>query len=403
MAVGSSSSVEWQLTMVTGKALGGSTKINGLIYHRSVPGEYNAWQDAGRKNWSWQHVEPFFKKSEDSLSHGTSPSRGIEGPWQNQSVKEHFASVRTNVKIATEFGVPLLTEANDPGAPVVACTPLDATIDRENHRCSTDAAFLPRSLVSRRRNLNICTGTICTSLDIKDGNPLEVNGVFIEVESDVTQRYHVTATREVILCAGAVATPQILLFSGIGPERPLKEIGVKVFKDLPGVGARFQDHISVPIMFKALLDNSIEVLMGKPLTAVGQFLKYILNGKGILGQQVQQADVVLRSALLDDNTQLYSMEPGELDASKPSNIPDIEVMFLSVNATDQQFDGIAKSFGGFTYLCTVLRPQSYGSVQLTSSDPRQQPLWDIGTLTNEADRVPLQKAMKLALMLASNV
>ncbi|KAF5357713.1 hypothetical protein D9758_007516 [Tetrapyrgos nigripes] len=166
-----------QLTMVTGKALGGSTKINGLIYHRSVPGEYNAWQDAGRKNWSWQHVEPFFKKSEDSLSHGTSPSHGTKEPWQNQSTKkDHFPSVRTNIKIATQFGVSLLTEANDPGAPVVACTSLDAAIDRGSHRCSTDAAFLPRSLVSRRRNLDICTRTICTSLDIKDGNPLEVNG-----------------------------------------------------------------------------------------------------------------------------------------------------------------------------------------------------------------------------------
>ncbi|KAK7471156.1 hypothetical protein VKT23_002567 [Stygiomarasmius scandens] len=394
------------LTLVTGKALGGSTKINGLIYSRSVPGEYNAWEEAGRKNWGWSHVEPFFEKAENSLSHGGSPSRGTSGPWQNQSVKkEHFASVRTNVKVSAEYGIPLVKEANDPTAPTVVCTPLDATIDREKHRCSTDIAFLPRSLVAQRHNLTICPGTLCTSLDVKrteDGR-LKVVGVHLEAEADPTERYHVSARKEIILCAGAIATPQLLLLSGIGPEKHLKQVGVQVQKDLPGVGAHLQDHISVPIVFKAPLADSIEVLMGKPLTAVGQFLKYILNGKGILGQQVQQANIVLRSALLDDNSHLHSMEPAELDGHNPSNVPDIEIMFLPVNTTEQQFDGLAKSFGGFSYLCSVLRPKSIGSVQLSSLDPRQQPLCDVGTLSDAADRVPMHKSLRLALALASKV
>ncbi|THU89961.1 GMC oxidoreductase [Dendrothele bispora CBS 962.96] len=394
------------LTLVTGKALGGSTKMNGLIYSRSVPGEYNAWEQAGRKNWGWQHVEPFFKKSEDSLSHGHSLSRGNKGPWQNQSVKkEHFESVRTNIKIAVDHGIPLVKEANDPAAPAVVCTPLDATIDRDKHRCSTDVAFLPRSLAAERENLFICVETLCTSLDVKhtdDGQP-RVVGVYLEADSDATERYHVSVTKEAILCAGAIATPQLLLLSGIGPEQHLKQVGVPVLKNLPGVGFHLQDHISVPLVFKTPLDDSIEVLMGKPLTAVGQFLKYIFSGKGILGQQVQQANIVLRSALLDDSSQLHSMQPEELDGYNPLNIPDIEIMFLPVNTTGQQFDGLAKSFGGFSYLCSVLRPKSFGSVQLNSLDPRQQPLSDVGTLSDEEDRVPIRKALRLALTLAAKV
>lgn len=156
-------------------------------------------------------------------------------------------------------------------------------------------------------------------------------------------------------------------------------------------------------MFKVPLTDSIEVLMGKPLTAVEEFSKYIFSGKGILGQQVQQINVVLRSDLLDDYSHLRPMDPGEVDGNNPANIPDIEIMFLPVNTTDRQFDGLAKSFGAFSYLCSVLRPKSVGSVQLKSLDPREQPITDVGTLTNDADRVPLYKVLRLALSLAGKV
>lgn len=155
-------------------------------------------------------------------------------------------------------------------------------------------------------------------------------------------------------------------------------------------------------MFKTPITDSVEVLLGRPLTAVGEVLKYVFTGAGILGQQVQQANITLPSALLEEAGKLRPTSPEEVDGSKPSNIPDVEVMFLPVNATNRQFDGLGKTFGAFTYLCTVLRPKSFGSVQLSSTDPRQQPLTDVGTLENAEDRIPLYKALRLALALVEN-
>ncbi|KAF9459281.1 GMC oxidoreductase [Collybia nuda] len=397
------------LALVGGKALGGTSKLNGLIYSRSVPGEYNAWESDGRVGWGWKHVERVFEKSENCLSFGGSPGRGTHGPWQNQTIEEiHFKPVQLNVDAASSMGIPQ-SKSNDPDASVLGWSLLDATIDQQKHRCSTDTAFLPKSIVSRRKNLSVSTGAIVTSLDIEpvtaETDILRVVGLHLEDDSDSKKRYHVSCVKEVILCAGAIGTSQLLLLSGVGPQEHLTTLGIPVLKHLPGVGAHLQDHISVPILFKVPITDSIELLMGKPITAIKEFLKYLfLNGKGILGQQVQHANIILRSNLLDDHGQVRKhIDRSELDSHLAHNIPDIEVMFLPVNPTDRKFDGLAKAYGAFSYLCTVLKPKSFGSLRLASSDPRQQPLCDLGTLSDPEDFLPLRKALRLALLLSEKL
>lgn len=117
-----------------------------------------------------------------------------------------------NVQVAATLGFPIRSAANDPTAPAAACTLLDATIDRSKHRCSTDSAFLPRSIAAKRRNLTICVGTIVTLLDVRqtEGEP-RVVGVYIEADSGETKQLRVSAAREVVLCAGAIPTPKLLL------------------------------------------------------------------------------------------------------------------------------------------------------------------------------------------------
>jgi len=144
--------------------------------------------------------------------------------------------------------------------------------------------------------------------------------------------------------------------------------------------------------------------MKQPLAAVGEFLKYCFTGKGMFGTQVQQANIVLRSALLDENSRVVVTDIGkDLDAGDPANIPDIEIMLIPVNPTDRKFDNLRKSEGTFSYLCTVLRPKSTGSVRLASLNPREQPLCDLGTLSQADDRLPLRKVLRLALALARTV
>ncbi|KAJ3734417.1 GMC oxidoreductase [Lentinula guzmanii] len=397
------------LNLAAGKALGGTTKVNGLIYSRSTPGEYNAWQQAGRKNWSWQDVQPFFRKSEHSLSHGQDNDRNTTGPWVNRHVqKEQFKIVQRNIDMSANFNIPCVSTANDSSSPTVACTPQDATIDSNGHRCSTEEAFLPKSLVSIRKNLTICTGAIVTSLDIRqaENGRLRVFGVnFCSDSASGDHTYAASATREAILCAGAIVSPQLLLLSGIGPKEHLEQFHIPVLKELPGVGQHLQDHISVPLLYKVPLEDAVEgVLMGSPLRAVAEFLKYAVFGKGLLSQQVQQYNITLPSTLLDENSRIPpETSEAQLNAHDPRNIPDIEVMFLPVNPTSRTFKGLATSFGIFSYLCTVLRPQSHGSVRLSSTNPRDRPLCDLGMFNDSADRLPLRKALKLALELAQEV
>ncbi|KAJ3990321.1 GMC oxidoreductase [Lentinula detonsa] len=397
------------LNLAAGKALGGTTKVNGLIYSRSTPGEYNAWQQAGRKNWSWQDVQPFFRKSEHSLSHGQDNDRNTTGPWVNRHVqKEQFKIVQRNIDMSANFNIPRVSTANDSSSPTVACTPQDATIDSNGHRCSTEDAFLPKSLVSIRKNLTICTGAIVTSLDIRQAQNgrLRVFGVnFCSDSASGDHTYAASATREVILCAGAIVSPQLLLLSGIGPKEHLEQFHIPVLKELPGVGQHLQDHISVPLLYKVPLEDAVEgVLMGSPLRAVTEFLKYAVLGKGLLSQQVQQYNITLPSTLLDENSRIPpETSEAQLNAHDPRNIPDIEVMFLPVNPTSRTFEGLATSFGIFSYLCTVLRPQSHGSIRLSSTNPRDRPLCDLGMFNDSVDRLPLRKALKLALELAQEV
>ncbi|KAJ3969554.1 GMC oxidoreductase [Lentinula raphanica] len=397
------------LGLAAGKALGGTTKVNGLIYSRSTPGEYNAWQEVGHKNWSWEDVQPYFRKSERTLSHGPDDDRNTTGPWANRRIeKEQFNIVQRNINATTEFNIQRVAKANDPSSPTVSCTPQDATIDSHGHRCSAEEAFLPKSLASSRQNLTICTGAVVTSLDIRptENGRLRAFGVCLESDSGHGDHvYSVSATREVILCAGAIVSPQLLLLSGIGPEEHLEQFHIPVLKHLPGVGQHLQDHISVPLLFKVPLKDSVEgTLIGSPLRAVSEFFKYTLFGKGLLSQQVQQYNITLPSRLLDETSRIPPETSNtQLNAHDPRNIPDVEVMFLPVNPTSRSFEGLAISFGIFSYLCTVLRPHSYGSIRLSSTNPRDRPLCDFGMFNDPADRLPLRKALRLALALAEQV
>ncbi|KAJ3880591.1 GMC oxidoreductase [Lentinula edodes] len=379
------------LSLAAGKALGGTTKVNGLIYSRSAPGE---------KKWSWQDVEPFFKKSEHSLSHSQAIGRGTQGDRGSIKMSKRSSSIL--------FNIPRVSMANDTSSPNVACTPQDATIDSNGHRCSTEVAFLPKTLVSNRKNLSICTGAIVTALDIRQGEDGHLRAVGVRFSPDsghLDHKYSAFAIREVILCAGAIVSPQLLLLSGIGPREHLEQVQIPVLKNLPGVGQCLQDHISVPLLYKVPLKDAVEgVLLGSPLRAATEFLKYAIFGKGLLSQEVQQFNITLPSALLDEHSRIPSDTPEtQLDAQDPQNIPDIEVMFLPVNPTNRTFQGLGRSFGIFSYLCTVLRPQSHGSLRLSSSNPRDRPRCDLGMFNDNVDRLPLRKALKLALALAQEV
>jgi choline dehydrogenase len=176
-----------------------------------------------------------------------------------------------NIDVSLSLGVPHVHEANNPTAPVVACTHLDATINSNGKRSATSDAFLPKKLIQSRKNLDICTGTLVSGLEI---HHQKVVGVYLESDSgNSPERFRVAADREVILCAGAIATPQILLLrhgfyphlaplpqtyryphlSGIGPADHLRQHGIPIVKDLPGVGGHL---VSKPCFTSLMITHS---------------------------------------------------------------------------------------------------------------------------------------------------
>jgi choline dehydrogenase len=239
------------MTMMTGKALGGTSTIHSNVYHRSTAGEWNGFAQNGMKGWSWEDVEPFFNKSERTLTHSDVSHRGVKGllpsfrilhlangchdlgPLKNQRISTTYSSftsqfvtvrfpniapsdITCSVQAACpDLGISFINAANDPSAPSVSCTRTDLTVDESGRRCSAFSAFLPPDVARERKDrLHICPETVVKSLLFEDqDSDLRATGVCIEEEDEKKAKRPITvgARKEVVLCAGAIGTPQLLM------------------------------------------------------------------------------------------------------------------------------------------------------------------------------------------------
>ncbi|KAJ6632114.1 GMC oxidoreductase [Mycena sp. CBHHK59/15] len=390
------------LEMVLGKALGGGSRINGQVYTRSSAADFNRWSECGRQGWSYDEVEPFFTKSEGYLGLPVPKNHGSNGPWKIQPFKKFFfKSTALCAEAAQLLGIPLVDDINSPTAPAVACTKLHTTIDGEAHRSSTFHAFLPLDVaIARKDHLKICTGSVATSLHIQKGR---VVGVFFEreqSESDTGRTFYACARREVVVCCGAIGSPQLLMLSGIGPASHLKSLGIEVVKDLPGVGSNLQDHFGVSTMFQIPLKDSFHIVRDRPLRAMQEFLKYLVKGDGLFLCPITQISIFLRSALLGDDLSLHNADSSQLDSTLSTNIPDIEIMPVSYNTTDYE---VEPGTGLLSFLAVLLQPNSRGTVRLVSRDPLVRPTCDLGFLSDPRDRALIKTAVKFSKRIAEKM
>lgn len=283
------------VNMVGGRVLGGTSKVNGHLYTRSMPSEYNAWAQSGRVGWGWDDVAPWFSKSERSLTHGQQDHRGSDGmpfalshtpmltytlqdlgqtnvcrkstfrilrsaflaPFTDEQTHSVDVAAFRAIKAAAELGIPALEAANDPNAPPVSSVRADHTIDENSRRQSLFDAFLPPH-VWKRPNLTICTNAVVDSIYFEehvDGPRATGVRVVHEDPSNSIGVVNVSVRHEVVLAGGAIASPQILMLrsvvlslvkktvyananaSGVGPAEHLQTHGVQVVKNLPGVGS----------------------------------------------------------------------------------------------------------------------------------------------------------------------
>ncbi|KAK0234222.1 glucose-methanol-choline oxidoreductase [Armillaria fumosa] len=260
------------IPLMRGQALGGTSRVNGMFYTHGVPADFNRWRDMGHPDWSYEKMLPFFVKSENTLSHPESTFRICSGPWENQTFSHTTWPIIPHVKAAAKFmGVPFYPDCSDPSLPSISCVPVDITIDRAMRRCSTYSAFLPPSIFrSRQDRLKIYPDTTAERIvfSSKADGRLRAIGVEFGHRDGTGATYFAKASREVVACCGAIESPQLLLLSGIGPSDHLKRHRIGVIVDNPGVGSNLNNHVDVPVMWNIPLNESLHVILEKPLWAV---------------------------------------------------------------------------------------------------------------------------------------
>jgi len=221
-----------------GRGLGGSSSINGLIYVRGQPADYDQWEALGNRGWSWRDVLPYFIRSEDN-SRGASEYHGAGGPLACSDIGERHELIEAIIAGAGELSVPRNDDFNGMAQEGVGYYQL---FTRNGWRCSTATGYLKP--VRQRRNLVVATGAHASRV-VFDGRL----AVGVEYRRG-SARHTVRAAREVILAAGALQTPQLLQLSGVGPGALLQGFGIPVVHDLPGVGENLQDHLQLRLTYR---------------------------------------------------------------------------------------------------------------------------------------------------------
>ena len=328
-----------------GRTLGGSSAINGMMYMRGHRRDFDEWSALGNAGWAYDDVLPYFCKSENNEDYGGSMVHGHGGPL---NVKHLARPNKLNEVFFDAVTSLQYRRIEDFNAGDNEGFSLHQTTIKDGRRHSTAAAFIHP--LKHRRNLRILTDAQVSRIVVEGSR---ATGVEIDVHG-VKQR--VSARREVILSAGGINSPQILMLSGIGNPQELRKHGIGVVHALPGVGENLQDHVSVPVHYLSPLPGSYGIsLRAMPRIAWNAFL-YAFARKGFFANNIVESGGFVRSA------------PG-LDR------PDIQYVFVPAH---QGKPGSMLAWGhGFRCTTVLLHPRSVGRVGLQNAVPGAPPLIDL--------------------------
>ncbi len=346
-----------------GKVLGGSSSINGMLYVRGNPADFDGWAQMGCRGWSFDDVLPFFRKSEHYVQGGDPEVRGKGGPLKVEDYRTILPLTHRFVEAAQQAGFPFSADLNGKMQEGVGYSQMTR---KGRFRGSTAQTFL--AAARKRDNLRIETDALATRLLLEGKRCVGV--AFRQRGMDREAR----AGREVILCGGAVNSPHLLQISGIGPAEHLQSIGVTVAHDLPGVGANLQDHYVARISHRAKDATSINQLAhGVRLAA--EAVRFAAVGRGALTFGVTSAQVFCRS-----RPELAS--------------PDLQLLFTPASYDSARFGELEREAGMTVAVCPV-RPDSRGTIMAKSPDPFTAPLITPNYLSDANDQRVLTTGMRI--------
>ncbi len=345
-----------QVYQPRGKVLGGSSSVNAMVYIRGHRDDYDEWREQGNPGWGYEEVLPYFKKSEHQ-QRGASEVHGVGGELHVSDLPDPELATRVFVEAAKEVGYSEVQDFNDGNLEGVG---IFQVTQNNGKRCSAARAFLEPAL--SRSNLTLLTGAHCHRVLIEHRRAV---GVEAEVNGD---RKMVKARWEVIVCAGAIGSPQLLMLSGIGPKAHLDEVSVPVIHDLPGVGGNLQDHVDIAVSYHAKPGFGLGMSVQFAPRFVKSLFDYYLGSvrRGLLTSNIVEGGGFIRT---------------QANLSKP----DVQFHFVSGNASYSE-DGHSINYGhAITCASCVLKPNSRGTVRLVDRNPQSSPLIDTNYLDDEQD------------------
>ena len=352
-----------------GKGWGGSSSINGMIYIRGHARDYDQWRQMGLEGWAYRDILPYFKKSE-AFEGGADDWHGADGPLKVSKASDPNPIYSAAIQAGAQAGHPLTGDFN--GRQQEGWGPYQMTV-HDGERWSASRGYLQP--VMSRPNLTCVTGARTTRILVEDGVATGVE----YADEKTRARTQVKAKREVLVCAGAVQSPQILQLSGIGDPADLAAAGIETVHALPGVGQNLQDHLDVTLSWACPQPITI-YSQRKGLKTLLVGLNYLLFKKGIGRRQFLESGAFLKSR-------------PDLDR------PDLQVH--CVLAVMQNHGKTVVERDGFTFHVCQLRPESRGRVGLRSSDPFDDPAIFANYLSAEEDRRALREGVRMMREVAS--
>ena len=353
-----------EIPIPRGKVLGGSSSINGMLYVRGQPLDYDTWAQLGNRGWSYDEVLPFFRQSEN-FERGGDQFRGSGGELNVADMVEHHPLLDAFIEAGVEIGYPKTPDYNgvsQEGFGYYQVTQL------HGRRHSTADAFLRPA--RHRKNLHITTRAHVHRIVLDDHRAVGIR------YSVAGQAREARANREVLLCAGAVQSPQLLELSGIGNPELLRKYDIDVAHELPGVGENYRDHYASSIAWRVKGVTTLNQDT-RPLKLLGEAAKYAFTRRGVMTYTAGIAHGFVRTR-------------EELDS------PDVQFHFAHASYARNARRGTLEREPGMTLSVCQLRPESQGSIHIQSNDPEAAPAIRPNFLSEQIDRDALVAGMRIA-------
>jgi choline dehydrogenase len=336
-----------------GKVIGGSSAINGMIYMLGQATDYDQWRQLGLPGWSWDDVRPFFRKHvdhflKDSEHHAAGGEWRVEQPRLSWEILDAFRDA------AVQYGIPAVSDFNTGDNEGICYFHVN---QKRGRRWSAARGFLKPVL--HRQNLRLESGCLVEGLEFTGRRATGVRW-----RQDGTLRI-ARCRGEVILSAGAIGSPHLLMLSGVGPAAQLAQFGIPLVLDKPGVGANLHDHLQLRTIFKVSGVKTLNATYASTIGRLGMGLDYLLRRRGPMTMAPSQLGAFTRSDATQDRANIqYHVQPLSLD----------------------KFGEPLHPFPAFTASVANIRPTSRGALTLKSADPAQPPAIQPNYLSTPEDR-----------------